>query len=205
MITSAQAGSFFIISGPSGSGKGTVVKSLAASSDEFALSISVTTRSKRDGEEDGVHYFFKTPEQFIDMRDNGLLLEHTLFVGNMYGTPRSYVEDKIADGKTVLLEIEVNGALQVKNKYPDCVLIFLIPPSSAELQHRLLSRGTEDFGTVRARMNRAKEEIALIHQYDYLIINDKVEKAVESIQRIAAAERLKTTRYHHLSENFFME
>jgi len=201
----SHEGSLFIISGPSGSGKGTVVKTLAASDPTFALSVSVTTRKIREGEKEGVAYSFISFEEFERLRDNDLLLEHGLYVGNMYGTPRRYVEEQITKGKIVLLEIEVNGALQVKSKYPNSVLIFLIPPDSRELLRRLTGRGTEDLDTARARMHRAREEIALIDKYDYLIINDLVENAVDSIQKIAAAEKLRPSHYINFSNNFFSE
>lgn len=187
-------GSLLIISGPSGSGKGTVVKALAKSGDNYAVSVSVTTRKIRRGEREGVDYFFKTEDEFGAMRDNEQLLEHASFVGNLYGTPRFYVEDMIEKGKTVLLEIEVNGALQVRERYPDCVLIFLVPPSFDELQRRLAARGTEDKMTAQSRIVRAKEEIALIGKYDYLVINDQVEKAVDCIQKITFAEGLRPAR-----------
>jgi len=197
-------GSLFIISGPSGSGKGTVVKALAASDPRFALSVSVTTRKIRESEVDGVHYFFKTMDEFVALRDSDRLLEHASFVGNLYGTPRSYVEEKIRDGRTVLLEIEVNGALQVREKYPDCVLIFLIPPNYTELQRRLHDRGTEDMESTRARMVRAKEEVALVEEYDYVVVNDKVENAVDLIQKIAVTEGLRPSRAD-VAEMFFGE
>ncbi|MCL2702233.1 MAG: guanylate kinase [Defluviitaleaceae bacterium] len=196
-------GSLFIISGPSGSGKGTVVKSLASSSPDYALSVSVTTRKMRGGDREGVDYFFKTMDEFVALRDNNQLLEHALFVGNLYGTPRFYVEEQIAKGKIVLLEIEVNGALQVKQRYPECVLIFLVPPNFTELQHRLQSRGTEDIESMQARFFRAREEIMLINKYDYLVVNDKVEKAVECIQNIAFAEKLRPFRQKQIAEDFF--
>ncbi|MCL2407416.1 MAG: guanylate kinase [Defluviitaleaceae bacterium] len=203
MLSIIQTGSLFIISGPSGSGKGTVVKALAAASPEFALSVSVTTRKKRESEVHGVHYFFINEDQFITLRDTDRLLEHASFIGNLYGTPRSYVDEQIQEGKTVLLEIEVNGALQVKSRYPDAVLIFLIPPDFDELNRRLADRGTEDSETVRARMVRAREEVALIDKYDYLIINDKIENAVSDIKMIAHAEKLKTTKRVDFEAGFY--
>ena len=182
-------GVLIIISGPSGSGKGTVVKALP-----YALSRSVTTRAMRSGETDGIDYFFRSPDEFAQMRDNDELLEHALFVGNFYGTPRFYVEEKINAGETVILEIEVNGALQVREKYPDCVLIFLMPPTLAELKDRLIKRGTEDEPIIEQRFRRAQDEIKLIDEYDYLVINDTVENAVERIKLIVAAEQLKPKR-----------
>jgi len=186
-------GVLIIISGPSGSGKGTVVKALPPE-EGYALSISVTTRAPREGEVDGRDYFFRTEEEFARMRDNDELLEHILFVGHNYGTPKFYMEQKINEGKNVVLEIEVNGALQVKEKYPDSVLVFLIPPTWDELKRRLIGRGTEDLNTIERRIKRAQDEITLIEQYDYLVINDEVENAVDRIGTIIAAEQLKPKR-----------
>jgi len=188
-----EKGMLMIISGPSGSGKGTVVKKLLPS-EKCALSVSVTTRAKRQGEVDGKDYFFRTEEEFRQMVEDNELLEHASFVGNLYGTPRFYVEEQINAGKTVFLEIEVNGALQVQEKIPDCVLVFLMPPSMKELKRRLVKRNTEDMETIDDRMNRAHEEIKLIHKYNYLVVNDDVDKAVEKIRTIVAAERMKPGR-----------
>ncbi len=194
-------GMLMIISGPSGSGKGTVVKRLNPDKD-YALSISVTTRKQREGELDGRDYFFTTVKEFEYMRNQNLLLEHAVFCGNYYGTPVSYVNDQIALGKTVVLEIEVNGALQVKACFPEAVLIFLIPPSMDELSRRLTNRNTESKETIEDRLYRAREEIQLIEQYDYLVINDKVENAVKAIDTIVDAERCKPSRLAHTIKIF---
>lgn len=186
-------GVLLIVSGPSGAGKGTVVERLAKK-DGYALSISATTRSPRPYETDGIHYFFKTKEEFAAMQAAGALLEHAEFCGNCYGTPKQYVEQRLQMGENVLLEIEVQGALQVKAAYPDAVLVFLMPPSRAELRHRLVGRGTEDSGTVERRMNRALEEIKLLPRYDYVVTNDTVENAVAQVEAIVQAERLKCSR-----------
>jgi len=186
-------GMLVIISGPSGSGKGTVVRQLDAALG-YALSISVTTRAPRDGEQDGRDYFFTTEEEFTKMRSNNELLEHAVYVNNFYGTPRRYVEDQIARGKVVVLEIEVYGALQVKEKFPEAVLVFLIPPTITELSRRLKGRNTEDDVTIEARLKKALEEIPLIDQYNYLVINDEISAAVEKINTIVNAERLKPKR-----------
>ncbi len=182
-----KPGMLVVISGPSGSGKGTVVKKLDPN-DGYALSISMTTRSPRAGEVDGRDYFFTTREKFQDIRNQDGFLEHAEFVGNMYGTPKSYVEEQIALGKTVILEIDVNGALQVKERFKNCVLIFLMPPSSDELERRLIGRNSEDEATIKRRLMRAKDEIQVIDKYDYLVINDAVENAVKTINIIVAAE-----------------
>jgi len=186
-------GMLVIISGPSGSGKGTVVKRLAPEKD-YALSVSVTTRAPRAGEQDGRDYFFTTEADFHKMREENALLEHALFVGHFYGTPRQYVESRISDGKIVVLEIEVQGALQVKEKFPDAVLIFLMPPTMPELHRRLVRRGTEDTKLVHARLKKALEEVPLIDRYNYLVINDDVSRAVETIDSIVTAERSKPGR-----------
>lgn len=190
-------GMLVIISGPSGSGKGTVVKKL-----NYSLSISVTTRKMREGEQNGVDYFFCPEEEFIRMRENNELLEHAVYVGKYYGTPRRYVEEQISEGKVVVLEIEVNGALQVKEKFPDAVLIFLIPPTMDELARRLAFRNTEDLLEIEDRMNRALEEIKLIDQYDYLVINDQLSQTMGEIDKIVAAEYLKPHRSLDRIEKF---
>jgi guanylate kinase len=186
-------GMLVIISGPSGSGKGTVVKRLDPKRN-YALSISVTTRPPRGGELDGRDYFFRTPGQFKYMRDNNQLLEHAVYCNHYYGTPRYYVEEQINSGKAVVLEIEVNGALQVRGKFEDAVLIFLMPPTLADLHSRLIRRNTEDAGIIEDRIKRAHEEIKLIDKYDYLVINDKIADAVSRINTIVEAESLKPYR-----------
>lgn len=187
-----RKGMLVIISGPSGSGKGTIVKKL--NRDDYALSISMTTRSPRPNELDGKDYFFTTKEHFIKLRQEGQLLEHAEFVGNMYGTPKKYVEDQIAIGKAVILEIDVVGALQIKEKFEDSILIFLMPPSFKELANRLVGRQTEDMLTIEKRIKRAKNEVLHINKYDYFLINDDVDIAVNSINAIIDSEYLKPHR-----------
>jgi len=194
-------GMLVIISGPSGSGKGTVVKGLRPE-DGYALSISMTTRKKRDGEVDGKDYFFCTVEEFEEIRDRGELLEHAQFCGNFYGTPRSYVQEQIEKGKAVVLEIDVNGALQVQEKFPDAVLIFLMPPTKEILSARLIGRNTEDKETIEYRLRRANEEIQLIDRYDYLVINDEIADAVGRINTIVKAEFLKPRRNSTAIQHF---
>jgi guanylate kinase len=196
-------GLLVIISGPSGSGKGTVVKKLDAAKG-YARSISVTTRQPRAGETDGKDYFFTTPDEFTRMRQDNELLEHALFVGHNYGTPRLYVEKQIAEGRVVVLEIEIQGALQVREKFPDAVLIFLMPPTMVELSRRLNSRATEDAVTIDARLKKALEEVPLISEYDYLVINDEVECAVAKIDAIVDAERLRPRRCTRQINQFFI-
>jgi len=187
-----RRGMLVIISGPSGSGKGTVVSRLE--NDDYALSISMTTRQKRPTEVDGKDYFFCTKEEFIEQRDNDQLLEHAEFVGNMYGTPKRYVEDQIARGKAVILEIDVIGALQVKEKFEDSVLIFLMPPTLKELSRRLINRNTEDAETIKRRLKRSKKDMEYVEEYDYLVINEEVSDAVLKIHTIINGEYLKPHR-----------
>lgn len=196
----ADSGMLVIISGPSGSGKGTVVKKLCPEQN-FALSVSMTTRKPRPGEIHGVDYFFCSIDEFKNTRDNNGFLEHAQFCGNFYGTPRFYVEEQIAKNKYVVLEIDVNGALQVKEKFDNCILIFLIPPSMEELSHRLITRNTESKETIEDRLTRAHEEIKLIDKYDYIVINDDVDKAVEKINMIVSAESLKPFRNSSIIKN----
>ena len=187
-----RKGMLVIISGPSGSGKGTVVKELHR--DDFALSISMTTRAPRPGEVHGKDYFFSTREDFIQARDSGELLEHAEFVGNMYGTPKKYVEEQVEKGHAVFLEIDVMGALQIKEKFADSISIFLVPPTAGDLAARLIGRNTEDKETIRRRLKKAKHETAYIDQYDYLVVNDKIDQAVARIHTIIDSEYAKPHR-----------
>ena len=195
-----EKGLLLIISGPSGSGKGTVTKQLICGN--FALSVSMTTRQPRSGEAHGVDYIFCTEEEFAQVRDADGFLEHATFSGHFYGTPRYYVDEQIAKGKTVVLEIEVVGALQVKEKYPEAVLIFLIPPSFDDLRHRLRGRGTECEDEIERRIRRAKEELDEVPKYDYLVINDNIEKAIENVRSIVRAEKCKPARQGSKIEQF---
>lgn len=186
-------GMLIIISGPSGSGKGTVVKTLVPD-DRYAISISMTTRTPRTGEVHGKDYFFCSEEEFQKNREDGEFLEHAVFCRNYYGTPRSYVNEQIKQGKAVILEIDVNGALQVRDKFESSILIFLVPPTLEELSQRLINRNTENKETIEDRLRRAKEEIELIDKYDYLVINDEISKAANRINSIVDVERLKPCR-----------
>jgi guanylate kinase len=196
-----QEGMLLIISGPSGSGKGTVCKNLLPCRG-FALSISMTTRQKRSGETHGVDYIFCSKEEFRALRDSGGLLEHATFSGNYYGTPVSYVNEQIRQGYTVVLEIDVVGALQVKAKYPEAILVFLMPPTFSELRYRLETRGTEDEAEIDRRFRRAWDEVAELPKYDYLVINDDIDNAVQEINLIVAAEKLKPRRSNDKISHF---
>ena len=194
-------GVLLIISGPSGSGKGTIVEQLVSELG-YCVSISATTRNPRPNEKDGIHYFFKTKEEFEKMIDNGELLEHAAFCGNYCGTPKKYVEEQLESGKNIILEIEVQGALQVKKKYNDAVLIFTMPPTLTELRRRLEFRGTETKEVIDARINRAEEELEFLPDYDYIVINDTVDEAVKDVDCIVKAERMKCSRNPELKNKF---
>ena len=181
-----KQGILLIISGPSGSGKGTIVGQLCKKND-FSLSISATTRKPRDYEENGVHYFFHTREEFEEMKERGELLEWAEFCGNCYGTPRRYVVDQLMAGKNVILEIEVQGALLVKEKCPNALLVFVAPPSWEELRDRLVGRGTEDAATIENRLNIARGELKQAVHYDYILVNDTVEAAAQRLEHIIEA------------------
>ncbi len=173
-----------IVSGFAGSGKGTVMKKLIAEHDNYALSVSATSRAPRPGEEEGKSYFFKTREQFEEMIRQDALLEYAEYVGNYYGTPKEFVFNKMEEGRDVILEIELQGAMQIKKKYPDTLLIFLTPPSAGELYGRLKGRGTETDEVIAKRMKRAAEEALSIKDYDYLVINDNIDDCTEMVHQI---------------------
>ncbi len=184
-----------VVSGFSGAGKGTIMKELLKRhSDTYALSISATTRNPRPGETDGVEYFFRTREEFEQMIAEDALIEYAQYVGNYYGTPKAYVEEQLLAGKNVILEIEIQGALKVKEKFPDALLLFVTPPSAEELKNRLVGRGTETMDVVMSRLNRANEEAEGIEQYDYLVINDVLEDAVEEVHQIIQNEHYRVSR-----------
>jgi len=189
-----ESGILFILSGPSGVGKGTVRKKLFEEKTDLQYSISMTTREMRPGETDGVDYFYRSREHFENMIAENQLLEHAKYVNNYYGTPRAYVEETLAKGKDVFLEIEVQGALQVKNNFPQGVFIFLFPPSLDELKNRIEGRGTESEELVINRLKEARNEIEMMHAYDYVVVNDDVNLAVEKIKAIIQSEHLRRER-----------
>ena len=183
-----RKGKTFIICGPSGVGKGTVVARLLASDPTLYFSVSATTRPPRHGEVDGVHYHFLTRERFQEWIDQDAFLEYAEFVGNYYGTPKKYVDEAMDRGRDVLLDIEIQGADQVHRQRPEAVRIYVAPPSWAELERRLIGRGTEDMEKVRSRLERGKQEFAAAGSFDYFVINDTVDNAVTEIRAIMLAE-----------------
>lgn len=193
-----EKGLLIVLSGPSGVGKGTVRKAIFSQPDtEFEYSISMTTRNPREGEVNGVDYFFKSREEFEDLIEQDKLLEYAEFVGNYYGTPVDYVRQTLDSGKDVFLEIEVKGARQVRAKFPEGLFIFLMPPSLGELKNRIVTRGTETDDLITNRLLTAREEIEMMDLYDYIVENDQVELASERIMAIVKAEHCRRERVEH--------
>ena len=190
-----KRGLLIVLSGPSGVGKGTVRAAIFSKGEQkFVYSISATTRQPRTGETDGVDYFFKTREEFEQMIQNKQLLEYAEYVGNYYGTPLEYVENTLATGKDVFLEIDVQGAIQVRELMPDGVFIFLTPPDLNELESRIVNRGTDSDEVIAKRMKTAREELELMKYYDYSVVNDTVDHAVQKIEAIIQTEHLRIIR-----------
>lgn len=191
----SERGLLIVFSGPSGVGKGTVRQEIFSTPDhKFEYSVSMTTRPQRPGEIDGVDYFFRTREEFEALIKQGLMLEYAEYVGNYYGTPLTYVNETLDKGIDVFLEIEVQGALQVKKKVPDGVFIFLTPPDLDELKERLVGRGTDSEEVIVKRIAKAKEEIAMMREYDYAVVNDEVHLAAERVKRIIETEHFRVER-----------
>ena len=191
----SERGLLIVLSGPSGVGKGTVRKAIFDSEEnDFQYSISMTTRKQREGEVDGVDYYFRSREEFDAMIEAGEMLEYAEYVGNYYGTPLTYVNQTLDEGKDVFLEIEVQGAKQVKDKVPDGVFIFLTPPDLAELKSRIIGRGTDEMSVIEERMAVAREEIEMMALYDYAVVNDEVPLAVQRIKDIIASEHFRVDR-----------
>ena len=190
-----KRGLLIVLSGPSGVGKGTVRAAIFSKGEQkFVYSISATTRQPRTGETDGVDYFFKTREEFEQMIQNKQLLEYAEYVGNYYGTPLEYVENTLATGKDVFLEIDVQGAIQVRELMPEGVFIFLTPPDLNELESRIVNRGTDSDEVIAKRMKTAREELELMKYYDYSVVNDTVDNAVQKIEAIIQTEHLRIIR-----------
>lgn len=189
-----RRGLLLVVSGPSGSGKGTVLSNLFERRSDLFYSVSATTRLPRPGEIDGREYFFLTQQEFESKINDGGMLEHACYCGNYYGTPRSAVEQQCDNGIDVILEIEVQGAMQVKKAWPDCVTVFIAPPSPQELERRLRGRGTESDEVIKNRLDTAMKEISHAPEYDYIVVNDEVGESAAKIDCIMAAEKCRTSR-----------
>ena len=188
-----RKGILVVVSGFSGSGKGTLMKALVEKYHQYALSISATTRQPRPGEENGREYFFVTREAFLKMAEENALIEYALYVENYYETPREYVEKQLASGRDVILEIEIQGALRIKEQYPDALLLFVTPPSAEELKRRLTNRGTESAEVIEARLKRAAEEAEGVEAYDYIVVNDELEACTERLHQLIEAQHSRTS------------
>ena len=198
-----KTGCLIVVSGPSGTGKSTIVNTVLDTCNDLSFSVSATTRQQREGETEGVDYFFVTKGRFQQMIDNNELLEHAEYVGNYYGTPRKAVLDKIENGSSILLDIEVQGAEQVKDQFPEAVTMFVIPPSWEELERRLVNRGTDSMEKIQARLKQAKSEIEKIENYDYIIVNDVLETAISEVISIIATQNYKyNKRINDLTEAY---
>lgn len=201
-----RKGLLLVLSGPSGVGKGTVGKALMARNPNIRFSVSCTTRAPRPGEVDGLHYFFKTEEEFLHMIREGAFLEYAkVFGANYYGTPRAYVKQHLSTGQDILLDIDVQGALKVKECCPEAVMMFLAPPSMSALKSRLVGRGTESRTAVERRLQEAFSELSHVQEYEYLIVNDVLDKAVKELEQVIAAERLRVCRNEDFIIRFHSE
>ncbi len=194
----SDKGLLVILCGPSGVGKGTILNKAKYKNDNIRLSVSATTRSPRNGEEEAVNYYFKSICDFKKMIEKDELVEWVEYCGNYYGTPKRHIEDLLNHGYDVVLEIEVEGAASIKNKYPETVLVFVLPPTFEELRARLAGRGTEDSGVIEKRLERARQEIRYASKYDYIIINDDIDEAADKLNCILQAEKLKVERNKHI-------
>ncbi|HIW84104.1 MAG TPA: guanylate kinase [Candidatus Dorea gallistercoris] len=200
-----RKGILTVVSGFSGAGKGTIMKELVRQYDDYALSVSATTREPRPGEAEGREYFFRKVEEFEKMIAKEELIEYAKYVDNYYGTPRAYVEEQLEAGKDVILEIEIQGALKVKEKFPETLLLFVTPPSAEELKRRLVKRGTETMEVIASRMERAREEAEGMEQYDYLIVNDVLQDCVEEVHQIIQGEHRRSFRNRDFIEKMRKE
>lgn len=187
-------GLLLVVSAPSAGGKGTILKELFQRDKNLRMSVSATTRQPRPGEAHGEHYYFIDRDEFQQMIDSGSMLEYAEYVGNLYGTPRGPVDQWLEEGHDVVLEIEVQGGAQIKKIMPDCVSIFIAPPSMEVLEKRLRGRGTEEEDTIRKRLDTARRELAQVGHYDYVVVNDQLEDAVDDMQAIIRSEKLRYMR-----------
>ncbi|MBQ5321627.1 MAG: guanylate kinase [Oscillospiraceae bacterium] len=189
-----QKGKLLVVSGPSGCGKGTVLKKVLKENSNIYYSVSATTRAPRYGEENGIHYYFITKEEFEKKISEGGMLEYAEYVGNYYGTPKDIVLAKLEKGYDVILEIEVKGAMQIRKAVPEAILVFIAPPSMEELEKRLIGRGTEKLDVIKSRLKKAEKEMQYQNEYDYLVINDEISIAAEEIAAILKSEKLKINK-----------
>ena len=194
MTIMAQKGILVVVSGFSGVGKGTLMRRLTEKYDDYALSISATTRQPREGEKDGREYFFHTKEEFEKMISEDALVEYDCYCGNYYGTPSAYVEEQRNAGRDVILEIEIQGALKIREKFPDALLLFVMPPSAKVLKERLIGRGTESSEIIEARLKRAAAEAEGVENYDYMLVNDDLEVCVEEMHSLISCQRNRVNR-----------
>lgn len=194
MTIMAQKGILVVVSGFSGVGKGTLMRRLTEKYDDYALSISATTRQPREGEKDGREYFFHTKEEFEKMISEDALVEYACYCGNYYGTPSAYVEEQRNAGRDVILEIEIQGALKIREKFPDALLLFVMPPSAKVLKERLIGRGTESSEIIEARLKRAAAEAEGVENYDYMLVNDDLEVCVEEMHSLISCQRNRVNR-----------
>lgn len=193
-------GFLLIISGPAGTGKGTVCKEILEGNEDILYSVSATTRQPREGEVDGVNYLFIDEDKFKDMVEKDEFLEYAHVHTNYYGTPKEYVVEQVEKGEIVLLEIDVQGALQIKQNYDEAVFVFLLPPTMEELRNRIIKRGTESMEDIERRYANAFKEIEFLGKYDYFVINNQVEDAVKDIEAIIRAEKLRVKRHSNIKE-----
>lgn len=196
-------GILIVVSGPAGSGKGTVLNAVFEKSKDFVYSVSATTRAPRPGEEDGVHYHFITKERFEELIADDTVVEHTCYCGNYYGTLRTVIEKDLCNGKNVILEIEVDGAMQIKKKFPEALLILVVPPSYDILEARLRGRGTNTEDDIKNRLERSREELKFFDEYDYLLINDDIDEVSSSFISIIESEKHSTKRNKNFYNKFF--
>lgn len=194
-------GILIVLSGFSGAGKGTLMKKLVSEHDNYALSVSMTTRAPREGERNGIEYYFVSQEEFENRIAQGKMIEYANYCGNYYGTPKDFVQEQLAAGKDVILEIEIQGAMQIKKMFPDCLLMFVTPPSGAELRRRLEGRGTETQEVIMKRLSRAVEESEGVEAYDYIVINDDLDACIAQINSIVYNERFRAHKMMGLIES----
>ncbi len=194
-----KKGLLIVVSGPSGAGKGTICKAILEQHPHIQLSVSVTTRPPREGEVEGINYFFKSEEEFLAMVENGEFLEYAKVFDSYYGTPKKYVKDKLLLGQDVILEIDIQGALKVKDKFEEGVFIFIVPPSMKELKRRIVNRGTESQESIVKRFQSAYQELNFISRYNYVVVNDTIEEATRKIEAIIIAEKCRVDRNREMN------